>query len=137
MSALADITLMDALGTPVAHVFKPINHNGKDFTWRDGTSGLTVLSAPFFVITILPSKDKTLERYRERIVLPAVETVTGQNAQGYTAAPKLAYSLTKVSDYIMPVRATEQQKKDLLKYGQNLSANAQVSDLLLYGISPY
>lgn len=137
MAALTTIVLNDALGTPVAHNFVPINHNGKEFLWRDNTAGLTILSAPIISLTVLPSKDKSLERYRERIVLPAVETVTGQNSQGYTAAPKLAYSLTKVSDYILPIRATEQQKKDLLKFGQNVSVNSQFSDSLLYGMLPF
>lgn len=137
MAALAAITLYDALGTPVAHVFQPVNHNGKEFVWRDSTTGLTILSAPVLSLIVMPSKDKNLERYREKIILPAVETVTGQNAQGYTAAPKLAYTLTKISDYILPIRATDQQKKDLVKYGQNFSANAQITDALYSSILPY
>lgn len=137
MAALATITLMDDLTTPIAHIFNPVRHDAKEYVWRDGTAGLTILSAPTVSLVSLPTKDKSVERYREKIILPAVETITGQNAQGYTAAPKLAYSLMKVSDYVLPIRATDQQKKDLIKYGQNLSLNTQFSDALLFGIMPF
>jgi hypothetical protein len=114
-----------------------VNHNGKEFSWRDSTAGLTVLSAPMLFLIVLPSKDKTVERYREKIVIPAVETITGQNSAGYTAPPKLAYTLQKISDYILPVRATEQQKKDLSKYGRLLPGIGQFQDALIYSILPY
>lgn len=137
MAALTTIVLYDALATPVAHNFVPISHSQKDFVWREKLDGLSVLSSPTVSLHVLPSKDKSLERYRVKCFLPVVETVTGANAYGYTAAPKLAYSLMASSDYIMPQRSTVQQRLDLLKYTKNVLDNTQFSEAFIYGILPF
>lgn len=137
MSGLANITLQDAQTTPASHIFVPVRHSDKEFVWRDSTAGLTVLSAPMFSLSVLPTKDRSLERYREKIILPALETLTSSAASGYVAAPKVAYTLSKISDYIIPSRATEAQRKDLVKFGTGVCTASQISDALYYGLLPY
>jgi hypothetical protein len=137
MSAIASIVLDDAQTTPVSHSFLPVSHSNREFIWRDSTVGLTVLSAPVIHLIVLPSKDKSIERYREKIILPTLETLTSSAASGYQAAPKIAYTLQKISDYIIPSRATEEQRKDLVKYGRLISTSTQFIDVLYYGLLPY
>lgn len=134
MASFAALTVNDYSAT--AHVFSPVSNNGREAIWRDGTAGLTVLSAPIISLVVLPSKDRSLERYRVKIVLPAVETITGSNAQGYTASPKLAYQLQVTADFVIPSRATEAQRKDLRTFLVNAVAASQISDTLFYGLRP-
>jgi len=137
MSALQAIVLPDALATPVNHTFDPVSHSFTEFVWRDNTAGLTVLSAPTISLIVLPSKDKNIERYREKTVLPVLETITGSNSSGYTAAPRLGYTLQKIADSVIPSRATLQQRKDLAKFAGQLYAQGQFSDALYYGLRPF
>jgi len=79
----------------------------------------------------------SLEKIRVKVVIPALETATGNNADGYTAAPRLAYSLASVQDFIVPLRATTAQRKDLVAFTRNAIANAQITDALYDGVRPY
>jgi hypothetical protein len=135
MAALADMSLTDAAS--VAHVFKHKNHNGKDFIWADSTAGLTSLSAPVISMHVLPSKDKTLERYRIKVSLPALETLTSSAASGYQAAPRVAYSLNYTGDYVIPSRATLAQRKDLTAFPTHVHLQGQFTDTLWYGNLPF
>jgi len=137
MAALGNFTMNDGQTTPVAHTFEPVSHSLTEFVYRDNATGLTVLSAPMCVLAVLPSKDKSIERYREKIILPALETLTSSAASGYQAAPKLAYSLSKISDYVIPSRATLAQRKDLVAFGAALPNITQFQNVYYYGTRPY
>jgi len=121
MSAVdfAPFGINDGLATPVAHTFDCVDHGSDNWIWREaGTSSL--LGATQISLTKLKVKGGQLEKWRVKVYLPALETVTGQNSDGYTAGAKLAYSLTSVTDIIIPFRATIQQRKDVLAYARNV-----------------
>lgn len=137
MSALANITINDGQATPVAHTFTVTEH-GKGFATYRETGVSSLLAA--CVITVLNVKTKLnsgLEKYRIKIMLPAMEVVTGSNSSGYTAAPKLAYSLQSTQEFIIPLRATDAQRKDIRAYTAAITSNSQVFDLIVSGVMPY
>lgn len=140
MAALGNISLYDAQATPVAHVFSPLDHNNGRYQWRENGAAST-LAAVVLELSRLPVKNGSgLEKVRVRIVLPALETITGQNSSGYTAAPRLAYSLQVTTDYIMSNRATLQQRTDLMKYNRQLNTETgytQISDAVTLGVWPF
>jgi len=131
------MTLNDGQTTPVAHTFVPLSHAANEYVWRE--SGVSsVLAAVVVSLVFLKVKgNASLEKIRLKTTVPALETATGNNSDGYTAAPKLAYSLVSIQDFIMPLRATQQQRKDVVAYARNLAANAQVTDALYDGLRPY
>lgn len=135
MAALGNLNIVD--GAAVNHVFTHRNHNGKDFIWADSTAGLTSMSAPIYQVSVLPAKDKNLERYRQKVSIPAMETLLASSASGYQAAPKVAYSLGSICDYLIPTRATLAQRKDLVAFTTGSTGNAQIQDILYYGNLPY
>jgi len=137
MSAITSMTLNDGQATPVAHTFVPLSHSPNEYMWRE--SGVSsVLAAVIVSMVFLKVKgNASLEKIRLKTSVPALETATGNNADGYTAAPKLAYNLASIQDFIMPLRATQQQRKDVVAYARNLAANAQVTDALYDGLRPY
>lgn len=132
MASFAAMTVNN--NAAVGIVFNPATHSASSYMWRE--NGVTILAANVISLQMLPSKDKSLARYRLKIISPALEVVTGANAQGYTAAPKLAYNVTSSSDFGMPNRASSTQKLDVIAFNKNVLSQAQVTDLLVNGLAP-
>jgi hypothetical protein len=138
MAAFANISLQDGQATPVTHVFAPFDHSNDTYQWRETATG-SVLSAAVISLAKLKAKvGAGLEKFRLKVYVPVLETVSGVNALGYTAAPRLAYSLQSQSDFICPSRATTQQRVDLVTYTRNLMATSatQIQDAITLGLMP-
>lgn len=95
MSNIANITVFDGAATPVAHVLVPV-FQGKDADgvvnalWREQLPSL-----PTEAQVRLEQKQRKLKsgvlETRTRVVVPVMESVSGANASGYTAAPRVAF----------------------------------------------
>lgn len=140
MAQLATLQMFDSQATPVAHVFAPASHSSTDFVWRE-TNTSSVLNAMLLTLSRLPmKKGSDLEKSRVKLVMPVLETITGSNSSGYTAAPRLAYTLQGIVDFIMPARATTVQRTDLVKYVRQViteSGYSQISDATINNSWPY
>lgn len=94
MAQAAAITAYDAAVAPVAHVFHPIeiSKHKKRLTvfYREQVAGVPLEAQGRLYIhrDDLPSGVTRLEA---RVEIPVMENISGQNAAGYTAAPKVAY----------------------------------------------
>lgn len=95
MAQQAAITVFDGAGTPVSHTLQPIDNKVlKDGTryvlWREYIASLPTEACIYAELRqrVLPSG---VTETRFRVVTPVMESVSGQNAAGYTAAPKVAY----------------------------------------------
>lgn len=97
MSQIANIAVYDGAATPVLHTLIPVSvtrEGGKvKAEWREALTGVPVNAQVrcSMVIEKLPSG---VYRTETRVAVPVMETVSGQNAAGYTAAPKIAYENT-------------------------------------------
>lgn len=129
-------TLADAQATPVNHSFSPLIHGNNEWVWREtGTSSL--LGAILIHMTKIRVKgNNQVEKYRVRMMLPVLEVVTGSNSDGYSAAPRLAYSLNSVQDIVIPLRATAQQRKDITKFMWGVLATAPWTGMANDGVTP-
>jgi hypothetical protein len=94
MAQLADITAYDGESTPVAHAFVAdhVEYTGNDLLalWSEKTVGVPEYAQG----TLQLSKKKVasgMVRVGLRVNLPVMESVSGANLSGYTAAPKVAY----------------------------------------------
>lgn len=136
MPAFATMTIDDGQSTPVTHSFVAIDHGNGNFIWRE--SGTTsVLGAAVMTLTKLKVKgNSTLEKYRVKTIIPALETATGQNSDGYTAQPRIAYTLNSIQDFVVPLRASEAQRKDLIAYSMNVLDQGQIASALHSSIMP-
>lgn len=124
MSAIANIAIQDGQGTPVTHTFFPLRSGDKS-TWRENQTGLALIGQGVVDMMV---KQGPLNKIRLVLELPALETATGANAAGYTAAPKVAYSNKVVVELFLPSRGTAAQRKDLRILASNLLKDATILD---------
>lgn len=94
MSAISDITVYDGADTPVAHVLKAISvtrDKGKiTALWRENLPSVPVYAQVRLTLTIEELKSG-VTRAEARLEVPVMESIAGNNAAGYTAAPKVAF----------------------------------------------
>jgi hypothetical protein len=95
MSAQANILAFDGAATPVLHTFVPLGTTndpkiGLIAYWREALSALPIM-ANVRITTFFKKLKNGMERVEVRVEVPVMETISNQNAAGYTAAPKVAY----------------------------------------------
>ena len=130
MSAIGNIAINDGQATPVLHTFVPYQTTPLP-AWNDTVTGLsTVLQSTIKVLAAKCDTKSGLFKVTLEIALPVGEVVTGQNAAGYTAAPKVAFVAKCVQTWFLPLRSTEQQRKDLRVLTNGLLSAGQVTALL-------
>lgn len=136
MSAISTITIADGESTPVTHNFLPVASGPESF-WREAVSGVPLIGQPTVSAKMVSKPSDAVQKVIVTSELPVLEVVTGQNAAGYSAAPKIAYTVKKIETWFLPARATAQQKKNLRILANNLNANAQLIDLIENLATPY
>jgi len=98
MANIANITVFDGAATPVSHTLNAVSitkENGVvTALWREGIVSLPVEAQVRCEMRQRVLKSGVLET-RTRVVVPVMESVSGQNAAGYTAAPRVAYEDTQ------------------------------------------
>jgi len=99
MSAIANLVAFDGAATPVSHTLVPISvtrESGKVVAeYREMLASLPVEAQVRATLTLQQLKSGVWKE-ESRVVVPVMETVTNQNAAGYTASPKVAYEDTAV-----------------------------------------
>lgn len=136
MSAISTITIADGETTPVTHNFLPVSSGTESF-YREAASGVPLLGQPTIAARLASKPTDAVQKVVVTLEIPVLEVVTGQNAAGYSAAPKVAFSVKKIETWFLPARATAQQKKNLRVLANNLNANAQIIDLIENLATPY
>lgn len=95
MSTQANIVVFDGAAVPVTHTFVPIGTKNDEKLgllayWREALSAVPIF-ANIRLTTFAKKVQRGMERCEIRVEVPVMESVSGQNAAGYTAAPKVAY----------------------------------------------
>lgn len=135
MAAIAPIVIVDGKATPLSHTLNPISSTPSAL-YREAASGLAQIGQVYTSIQ-RSNGSKDLEKVRIILSVPALESAAGANAQGYTAAPKVAYEVKADLTIFLPTRSTPAQNKDLRVMLSNLLLNAQVVDVIENGAVPY
>lgn len=100
MSSQVNIVAFDGAATPVPHTLEPLNSAIDPATgetvasWSEKIATLPDYAQIRFKTTQKKNKDGVWRLFAQ-VEVPVMEAVSGQNAAGYTAAPKVAYT-TKV-----------------------------------------
>jgi hypothetical protein len=136
MSAIANIAIQDGQGTPITHTFYPIQSGASSY-WRENAVGLPLIGQSTVTMTVKEDKKSGLNRVVGVMQLPALETATGANAAGYTAAPKVGYINSFKFEYILPARGTAAQRKDLRVLAMDLFTDPQFIDAVENLNSPF
>lgn len=101
MSAQANVTVFDGAATPVSHTLVPVGNkavkNEMIAEWREMLT--TVPSyAQVKLRTSVVRMNSGIYRCSITAEVPVMESVTGANAAGYTASPRVAY--TNVAQFV-------------------------------------
>lgn len=136
MSAIANIAIQDGQETPATHTFYPIT-SGSNSSWRENQVSLPLVGQGTIVQTLKTDVKSGLNRVRLVLDVPALETATSANSQGYTAAPRIAYSNRVTVEFILPSRGTAAQRTDVRALLSNLLKDATVIDTIDNLNTPY
>lgn len=101
MSSISNIVAFDGAAAPVSHTLVPVSvsREGKDKVlaeWRESLAGVPVYAQVRCSMKLERLKTGVY-RLETRVEVPVQEVVTGANATGYSAAPKIAYTNTHMS----------------------------------------
>ncbi len=130
----SNIVLADAQATPVNHTFVPIGRDKTGIFWFEDQSQTNsigywkisielVKPAP---ATAKQSSDGRNIRVRLGLHEPILESVSNNTVSGIAPAPTVSYVPRAFTDYVLPERATLQNRKDLRKMMASLLADTQV-----------
>jgi len=100
MSNIANIVAFDGAATPVSHTLIPISvtrQKGEVLAeWRENLSGVPVYAQVRCTMKLSKSR-QGVYRTEKKVVVPVMESIAGNNAAGYTAAPRVAYENTVIT----------------------------------------
>lgn len=130
MSQIANITVYDGASTPVAHTLKAISvtREGKKVVsvWREELAGLPLNAQVRCTLTAETLKSG-VTKVEQRVVVPVMESISGQNSAGYTAAPKVAYEDTFLFTGFFHERSNTTGRRLTRQIAINLSGNVSTS----------
>lgn len=134
MPAVTNIVLNDAQATPVAHTFVPVGQDTNGVWWFEDQSQAT--PAGYWKISVkmtrpapaAPGKATDGRKIPVRICLyePVLENVTNSTVSGVAPAPVVSYLPWAEVNFILPERASLQNRKDLRKMLASLLADTSV-----------
>jgi len=94
MSQIADITVFDGAATPVSHTLKAVSVTREkqkiSALWREANAALPLYAQISAQVNIEVLKSG-VTKVSAQVDVPTMESVSGQNSAGYTAAPKVAF----------------------------------------------
>lgn len=130
MSGIANITVFDGAATPVSHILNAVsltNQNGSIVAlYREALASLPIEAQVRATMTQKVLKSGVVET-RIRVVVPVMESISGQNAAGYTASPKVAYEDTQEWVSYAHPRSTTAGRRLCKQILTNLSNNVSTS----------
>lgn len=130
MSQINDITVYDGASTPAAHILKAISvtRNAGEVVadYREGLGGIPVYAQVRSTLKLSKLKSGVYKT-EQRVVVPVMESVSGQNAAGYTAAPKVAYENTVVITGFFHERSDAAGRKLVRQLALNLAGGIATS----------
>jgi hypothetical protein len=131
MSQIANITVFDGASTPVSHTLVPVSvtrANGKvTAEWREVLASLPTIAQIRVAMTLEKTARSGVYKAETRVVVPVMESVSGQNAAGYTAAPKVAYENTVVLTGWFHERSDVAGRRLVRQLAVNLANNVSTS----------
>lgn len=131
MSAQANITVFDGAATPISHTLVAIENkvlpDGTQYAlWREQLAALPT-EAQVSVETKKRKLASGVVETRTRTNVPVMEAVAGQNAAGYTAAPKVAYVDSRETVTFQHPRSTSLSRNICYQISRNLANNVSTT----------
>jgi hypothetical protein len=130
MTTMSNITVFDGAATPVSHTLVAVSvtrENGSvEAFWREALASVPVYAQVWCKMKIERLKSG-IYRVESRVAVPVMESVTGQNAAGYTAAPKVAYENTVITTGLFHERSDAAGRRLARQMAVNIDGNITTS----------
>lgn len=130
MANIANITVFDGASTPVVHTLTAISisREGKKIkaNWREVNAAVPTEAQ----ITVEMMSEKLASGVivqTQRTLVPVMESISGQNAAGYTAAPKVAFVDTFITTSYQHPRSTPTSRRISRQLHLNVNGNIATS----------
>jgi len=97
MANIANIVVFDGAATPIQHTLVPVDVSKDPKTgaivavWREQIASLPTYAQVTATARLSKSRRSGVWNVDFRVEVPVMESVSGSNSAGYTAAPKVAY----------------------------------------------
>lgn len=132
MAQQSAITVFDGATTPVSHTLIPVDNkvlkDGTRFAvWRENNAALPVEAQVRVELYQRELKGNQVVETRCVVITPVMESIAGQNAQGYTAAPRVAYEDRAEFRSLAHRRSTVTSRRLCRQILSNLMANVSTS----------
>lgn len=106
------LTLTDAASTPVNRAFTAVSSDPTLTVWKSYTAnGALAIGAD--VASLSVRENGTTIRVSGKLVLPVLETVAGDSESGFTPPPTKAFEELSTFEFVFPIRASLQNRKDI------------------------
>jgi hypothetical protein len=143
--AASNIVIADAQATPVNHTFVPLGPDKDGAFWFEDQSqaspiGYWRISYQLKRPPVSAAGQNSNQRtFRAVIGLhePILENVTNNTVSGIAPAPTISYVPRSFAEFVMPERASLQNRKDLRKMTNLLLAETQLISLVENLVTPY
>jgi len=128
MSAIANIAAYDGTsGVQILHTFVPVSvsregPNKVRSQWRETGLAVPTIAQPRLDM-VLEKLKSGIYRLERRLVIPVMESISGQNSAGYTAAPKVAYENTDIYIGFFSERSDVAGRRLIRQLGVNIDGN--------------
>jgi hypothetical protein len=130
----SNIVLADAQATPVNHTFVPIGRDKNGLYWFEDQSAANAIGYwKVSVELVKPSpatakqnSDGRIARVKIGMHQPVLETVSNNTVSGIAPAPTVSYVPRVFVDFVLPERASLQNRKDLRKMLALALADTQI-----------
>lgn len=126
MGAISNIVINDGQATPVAKTFSPTDASTAIAVWHDRTNGIDI---GFPGITTSLKKQGVVNRFTIKVSVPTLEVISGSDG-GYTPAPRVAYTTQANLEFLLPVRSTLQDRKNIEAYVKNVLSNLHITSAI-------
>lgn len=97
MANIGNIVVFDGAAAPVSHTLVPVDVSKDPKTgaivavWREQVASLPTYAQVTVTARLSKSRRSGVWNVDLRVEVPVMESISGQNSAGYTAAPKVAY----------------------------------------------
>lgn len=133
---MTTLTLTDAAGTPVNRSFPLVSQSPDLSIWKDyATNSGYALGAGTASLSLKENLKGTF-RLTAKLVLPTLESAAGDDSNGFTPAPTVAFECIGSADLVFPARASLQNRKDLKAMFIDLLSDALVTSAVENFVHP-
>jgi hypothetical protein len=130
MSAQANLVLNDGQATPVAKTFSARGADLKLAKYTDVSGGIGIGMAQVTLSYVQSNASNGSYKVEARITLPVMETISGSDG-GYTPIPKVAFNVFGKVEFVVPNRASLQNRKDILAFAKNLLSHTLMTETVV------